>query len=149
MSIRLSRNFILSEFTTSQIAARRGIDNSPGREVIDNLHNLAIDLEVVREQVLGGSPVIISSGYRSPKLNVAADGSNKSDHTRGYAADFICPSFGTPRDVFEAIRHSGIEFDQLIFEFGYWVHLSFAPRLRQQVLIASFENNEAVYRFAA
>jgi hypothetical protein len=38
------------------------------------------------------------------------------------ACDFVCPDFGTPYEVAEAIARVGIEFDQLIREYG-WVHL--------------------------
>lgn len=33
--------------------------------------------------------------------------------------------FGTVREVFDAIRKSDLEFDQLIVEFGRWVHMGF------------------------
>lgn len=42
----------------------------------------------------------------------------------GRAIDFNVFSFGTPYDVCQAIIAAGIEFDQLIHEFGRWVHLS-------------------------
>ncbi len=150
MSIRLSKNFVLSEFTTSQTAARLGIDNTPDKRVFANLLQLAKGLEIVREDVLEGRAVIVSSGYRSLELNTnpAIGGSRTSDHVHGFAADIICPSFGSPKDVFDSIRHSAIIYDQLILEFGRWVHISFSPRLRQQSLIASLINKKAEYRFA-
>lgn len=115
---------------------------------MNNLQILSQKLELVREGVLGNRPIIITSGYRSPELNAAIGGSVTSDHITGFVADWTCPSFGSPRDVFDAVRSSGIAYDQLILEFNKWVHLSFSPRRRQQELIASFVNNKAVYRFA-
>lgn len=42
---------------------------------------------------------------------------------RGLAADFICPGFGSPLEVAEELAANGVKFDQLINEFGEWVHL--------------------------
>src|SRR5438094_8409547 len=49
-----------------------------------------------------------------------------SMHTRGLAADILCPQFGTPLEVCEQIARSGLAFDQVIHEFGRWCHVGFA-----------------------
>lgn len=139
---RLSRHFTLDELTFSQTAARRGIDNKPSREVVAHLTTLAEGLEKVR--ALLGGPIHISSGYRSPELNAAIRGAKKSAHLEGYAADFTCPSFGSPREVVRAIAASVIEFDQCIQE-GAWVHISFDPDMRRQVLTADFSTGTTRY----
>jgi len=59
-SVKLTTNFDLSEFVTSQTAARLGIDNDPPPEVVENLYLLAMALEDVRERL--GAPIVISSG---------------------------------------------------------------------------------------
>lgn len=130
--MNLSPHFTLAELTASETAARRGIDNDPPPEVIERLKHTALGLEAVRIRL--GAPIIVSSGYRSPDLNAAVGGSRNSDHTRGDAADFICPGFGGPSTIVSALKDSGIAFDQLIEEFGRWVHISFGPRMRGQVL---------------
>ena len=129
--MKLSPNFHLDEFVTSQTAARRGIDNRPTPEVIKRLRNTAKNLEKVRAVL--GKPILISSGYRSPALNKAVGGSATSDHMTGDAADFISPGFGSPIAVCRAIVAAGIKFDQLIEE-GTWIHISFGPRMRGQIL---------------
>jgi len=129
--LKLSPNFHLDEFVTSQTAARRGIDNRPTPEVIKRLRNTAKNLEKVRAVL--GKPILISSGYRSPALNKAVGGSATSDHMTGDAADFISPGFGSPIAVCRAIVAAGIKFDQLIEE-GTWIHISFGPRMRGQIL---------------
>lgn len=129
--MKLSANFHLDEFVTSQTAARRGIDNTPSPEVIKRLRNTAKGLERVRAVL--GKPILISSGYRSPALNKAVGGSATSDHMNGDAADFISPGFGAPIAICRAIVAAGIKFDQLIEE-GTWVHISFGPRMRGQIL---------------
>lgn len=132
----LSPHFHLDEFTVSQEAARRGIDNTPTDEVIPRLELLARHLELVRT-ILGGHPIILTSGYRCDELNTAIGGSRTSAHLRGDAADFICPRFGTPLAICRALAiQEDLPFDQLIEE-GGWVHLGFAregARPRRQVL---------------
>ena len=41
-----------------------------------------------------------------------------SMHTRGLAADILCPQFGMPLEVCRQIARSGLAFDQGIHEFG-------------------------------
>lgn len=121
----LSPNFTLAEFTTSRIAAVRGISNQPPPELLPNLQRMAALLEEVRA-LLGHVPITITSGYRSPALNKAARGSLYSAHTSGLAADFIAPRYGTPLEICRAIQASSLWFfDQLIYE-GTWVHLGLA-----------------------
>ncbi len=130
--MQLSANFSLEQLTASDTAAARGIDNAPPPEIIDNLRQLAAGLE--QAQALLGYPLSISSGYRSPALNVAVGGAEKSQHCTGIAADFTCPGFGTPLDIAAALRDSGLRFDQCILEFGRWVHLSFSAEPRGRLL---------------
>lgn len=130
--MKLSRHFHLDEFTTSQTAARQGIDNTPSPAVVRRLQVLAGLLEDVRE-LLGSKPLLISSGYRSPILNGRIGGSKTSAHMLGYAGDFICPGFGTPLEICQTIAASDLVFDQLIEE-GTWVHISADPRARRQVM---------------
>ena len=136
--MRLTDHFILAEFTISQEAARRGIDNDPPPEVVENLYLLAMALEDVRERL--GAPIVISSGYRSPALNEAVGGAANSAHVLGFAADITCPGFGRPLSVCRAIASMpNLRYDQIIHEYGTpagggWCHLSIDPRGRMQTL---------------
>lgn len=140
--MQLSTHFRLSEFTASQTATRRGIDNTPPRDVVDTLKRTALGLEAVRSLLM--APIIISSGYRSPALNKAIGGAKSSQHVKGEAVDFICPGFGSPKEVCEAIARSNLRFDQLIYE-GTWVHISFADTNRREVLTAHFNVSGVSY----
>lgn len=132
--MQLTPNFHLSEFTTSQTAARRGIDNTPTPQVLENLQYTAEQLELVR--TLLTAPLLISSGYRSPELNRAVGGAMSSQHQLGEAADFTAPRFGTPHQIVEAIKNSDVDFDQVILEFDRWVHISFKKSgNRRQALV--------------
>ena len=141
--MQLSQHFNLNEFTISQTATRKGIDNTPPEPVIERLRMLAATLERVRG-LLGNSPIRISSGYRSKELNRAIGSSDNSAHVLGYAVDFTCPIFGTPKEVANEIAKSSIKFDQIIYE-GTWIHLSVDPRNRREVLTATFKNGKAYY----
>jgi hypothetical protein len=147
----MTEHFSLVELTASQEATRHGINNKPSEKVVENLRMLAALLEQVRE-LLGGNSIRISSGYRSLALNRHIGSNDTSAHVRGYAADFTCPSFGTPIEVAKKIAGSNLKFDQLILEGvskskpeGVWVHISCDPDNRRQLLTAKFKGGKAFY----
>ena len=83
--MRLSKNFLLSEITHSNTAKRLGISNEPNKEHLKNLQGLV--REVIQPIRDGLGPIRVTSGYRSPALNRAIGGSNKSQHCKGQALD--------------------------------------------------------------
>lgn len=123
--MRLSPNFTLAQLTHSDTAQARGIVNQPDQLQTANLVCLAQTLELVMS--LLGAPLSISSAYRCPELNAAVGGASGSRHALGLAVDFTCPQFGTPLAAARTIADSALEFDQLIHEYGRWVHLGLAP----------------------
>lgn len=135
--MNLTPNFKLSEFTHSATANRIGNANKPEDHHLENLKHLAQNMELVRE-ILGNKPINISSGYRNPVVNKAVGGVPTSGHALGLACDFSCRGFGDNFEVATAIADSDLNFDQLIYEVdqwgGTWVHISFDPRMRRQVL---------------
>ena len=141
--MQLSKNFKLNEFTASQTATRKGIDNTPAAPIIERLRMLANTLEQVRT-LLGDNSIRISSGYRCLALNRDIGSGDSSAHVQGYAVDFTCPNFGTPKEVANKIAQSDIKYDQIIYE-GTWIHLSVDPRNRRDVLTAHFKGGKASY----
>ena len=128
--------FTLNELTASSTAKRKGIDNTPDATVRANLTALVANiLDPLREAY--GKPIVVSSGYRSPKLNKAVGGAAKSQHVTGQAADIHTLS-DTPADnkkLFDLIQKLKLPFDQLINEYNFnWVHVSFSPKNRRQIL---------------
>jgi len=119
--MKLSPNFSLQELTFSQVASRRGLNNTPSEKVKDNLERLAFFLEQVRK--LFNKPLLISSGYRSREVNEAVGGSKTSQHCEGCAADFNVKGM-SPSAVVRAIVANDIPYDQVILEFDSWVHIS-------------------------
>lgn len=147
--MRLSNNFLLSEFTKSNTALRLGIDNTPTEEVIYNLTQLCrYVLQPIKDYYTQIAPidkiaVIVSSGFRCLQLNRAIGSSDRSQHILGMAADFEIPGLSN-LEVATWIRDN-LEFDQLILEYydesdpnSGWIHISFNP---------NGNNRNDVYRF--
>jgi zinc D-Ala-D-Ala carboxypeptidase len=129
--MKLTEHFSLEEFTLSSKALSMGIENKPTPEHLENLRNLAERMEEVR--ALFNVAIEITSGYRNPEVNAAVGGVPTSAHALGHAADFHV--HGIPDlEAAKQLRDSGLEFDQLIYEENRCVHISFDPKLRQQVL---------------
>ena len=124
--MKLSPNFTLEELTHSDLASRKGWDNTPNAQELANLKRLANFLEAVRTII--GKPIIINSGYRSKILNDAVGSSDKSHHRHGCAADIRVNGM-TPREVVKNLIASGLAYEQVIEEFptpqgGGWTHIS-------------------------
>ncbi|WP_411286793.1 D-Ala-D-Ala carboxypeptidase family metallohydrolase [Phenylobacterium sp.] len=129
MATWLTAHFALEELACTQ---HREFDNTPPPEVVATLRTTAARMEAVR-RALGDRVIAVSSGYRSRALNRAVGGARTSAHLTGHAVDFHCRRFGRALDVCRAIAAAGVAFDQLIEE-GDWVHISFDPRMRSQIL---------------
>jgi hypothetical protein len=129
MTTKLTAHFALEELACTQ---HRGLDNRPPPEVVATLRATADRMEAVR-RLLGDRVITVSSGYRSRALNRLVGGARTSAHLTGHAVDFNCYGYGEPLEVCRAIAASELPFDQLIEE-GGWVHLSFDPRMRRQIL---------------
>lgn len=140
MKQKLSDNFYLEEMVASDYALRNGLDNTPSPTTLERLTQTAKQMEKVRE-LLNNNPIRINSGYRSPTLNRAIGGSATSAHCLGYAVDFVCDNFGTPYEIVALLANSDLQFDQLIYEHT-WVHISFDPKARGQVLTAIFQKGK-------
>ena len=139
--MQLSDNFSLNEFTKSDTAVRKGIDNTPNDVHLDNMKALCENvLQKVRSHF--GKSVRITSGYRSPELCEAIGSSSKSQHAKGQAADFEITGIDN-KDLAIWIRDN-VDFDQLILEFytegdpnSGWVHCSYnSTSNRKEVLSA-------------
>ncbi|MBQ4358008.1 MAG: peptidase M15 [Paludibacteraceae bacterium] len=128
---------LLALLTNSSTAKSNGIDNTPTREALGNLATLVDKvLESLRE--VDGKPIRVNSGYRCPKLNKAVGGSATSQHMTGQAADITGGSKAENKKLFDLVRSLRLPFDQLIWEKGgAWVHVSYSPRNRRQVLSIS------------
>lgn len=146
--MKLSEHLSLAEFSRSDTAKRKGIDNTPKGEHLEAAKNLAEKVfEPVRTHF--GKPIFISSGYRSAELNKAIGGAATSQHSKGEAIDIDMDGHGGPSntEVYNYIKDN-VDFDQLIWEFGDdtkpdWVHVSYKKTGAQRGEILRAKRNSA------
>ena len=149
---KLSEHLTYKEATVSQTAKKEGIDNTPDNEQLLNMVELAKNVfEPLRNAL--GTPLYISSMFRSAELNVALKGAEDSQHCKGEAMDIDADIFGktTNEEIFHWLLNN-VEFDQLIAE-GVdnkgiaWVHVSYKRngKNRKQALIMYKENKKSKY----
>lgn len=149
--MKLSKNFSLNEITRSTTAIRKGINNNPNEE---HLYNIKILInEIVQPMRDDIGPIRISSGYRSPQLNRAIGGSNKSQHCRGQALDLQFWEKGQMNNkvMYDWILNNEIEFDQVINEFNFaWIHISYNEGKNRQQVLEAFrdKDGDVAYKFA-
>ena len=149
--MRLSKNFTLKELIKSDTAVRKGINNNPNEDHINNLERLATNiLQPVRDHF--AKVVSVSSGYRSGELCIEIGSSLNSQHADGCAADFEI--FGVSNKEVADWIVDNLNFDQCILEFhkpeepnSGWVHCSYSRNdNRQQCLIAYREDGKVKYK---
>ena len=111
------KHFTLLELTVTH----SGLPNIPNEEQVKNL-KIGVEnlLDPLREMY--GKPIIVNSGFRTPAVNKAVNGSPTSNHMTGQAFDITCED---NMFLFQLIKKH-FAFDQLINEYDYsWVHVSY------------------------
>ena len=147
--LMITPHFSWHEFQRSNEAARLGLNNDiPSQHVCSNVERLCADiLEPLRAHF--AKPISIWSGYRSPPLNRAIGGSKGSAHCDGRAADIVIPPHEVRKIGDWIAAESGLPFDQVIVEFGRWIHVSVGPKgiaPRRQYLEAYKFERKTKYR---
>ena len=148
--MKLTRNFSLAELCKSETASRKGIDNTPTEDVINNLSTLTnMVLQKTRNKL---GMVIVTSGYRSPELNRAIGGSTTSDHCLGFAADFEVVDYDN-RQLALWIKDN-LEYNQLILEYykdgdpnSGWVHCSYSSDHNKNQFMKAYRDEEGKTRY--
>lgn len=126
--------FTIKEMTKSNTAEAKGIDNTPTKEIEDNLVKLIeAVLDPLREWY--GKPIYVNSGYRCKALNEAVGGAKNSQHLTGQAADIDTHNIEENKKLFDYIKDN-LDYDQLIDESNLaWIHVSYnKDNNRKQVL---------------
>jgi hypothetical protein len=151
----ISRYVSYKEVIRSQTAKTKGIDNTPDARQLENIRRIALHVfDPVREAL--GTPIFVSSCFRSDALNKLIGGSPTSQHLalRDFAAmdmDAQVYEGTTNAAIFQYIANNLI-FDQLIWEFGDdnepdWVHVSYGKTYnRMQMLQAVRTRKGVAYR---
>ena len=126
---RISKHISYHEATKSATAKRFGLDNTPNEDQLQAMKFTAEKLfEPLRAYI--GKPINVTSMFRSLIVNQKIGGSKTSQHMKGEAMDLVhYSSEANNKTIFDFFYSEGIEFDQLIWEFGTkdcpdWVHVS-------------------------
>lgn len=140
--------FQLSELIYSETAEKNQIINNPNNSQKQNLYNIANDL-LKPLRIWYKKPIIISSGFRSKKLNEVLtkthSASKVSQHMDGEAVDILKYS----KDLKKVYKYiiDNLEFDQLILEYNTWIHVSYRKnRNRKQCLIFEKKGGKKIRR---
>tara|TARA_R100001082_G_scaffold110710_1_gene91447 strand:- start:650 stop:1120 length:471 start_codon:yes stop_codon:yes gene_type:complete len=147
----ISKHISYHEGTYSRTGERRDLDNTPNKDQLKCMKEVASNLfEPLREWVNG--PIKINSFFRGEPVNTAIGGSRKSQHMKGQAID-IDDTFGykTNAEMYHYIKDN-LDFDQMIWEFGNdenpnWLHISWVSHRpnRKKLTIAKKVNGRTKY----
>jgi len=135
-SNKISSNITLYEATKSVTANRRGIDNTPNDEQLENMKMIAENVFELLRRGLGDNSIYIASFFRCEELNTLIGGASGSQHMaiNGAAMDLDVDNY-----------------DQILWEFGTdlnpdWVHVSYKKEgNRKEALRVSKKNGKTVY----
>lgn len=119
---QITEHFTSEELERSTTADKHGIVNKIPTRLYGNAKRLCEMLERVRALPEVQRAVMVTSGYRSPKLNARVSSSRNSQHMYAQAADIYCKGL-TNYELAKAIEEGIDDYDQLIYE-GYTVHIS-------------------------
>ena len=151
--MQITEHFSFKELTRSETARRLGLQNVPSDAEVANIQYTAEQLEKIRAYV--GRGIVVTSCFRSERVNKAVGGSPTSAHRFGLAAD--CDAIGLTslafaKEIIKMRDEGEIKFDQLILEFpergdGAWVHIGFRRNnpMRNQIMTATKKNGKTVY----
>ena len=126
----LTPHFSFEELTRTGQSALQDANRREARDYIDKLKLVAEMLEVIRAKF---GAVRVNSGFRGPAVNAAVGGSATSQHSKGVAADIVCPSTTVDELHKWIVTQSGLKFGQCILEKpagSAWVHISLGAPYR-------------------
>lgn len=129
--------FSYSEFFKSDVAEKHQVKNIPDdaqlSQVLENIKALVLNvLDPLRARI--GRPIIITSGYRSKRVNELVGGSIFSQHMSGKAADIRVQGY-TPEqmDMVYCMIQMYYGFDQLIlYPYKNIIHISWNGEKNRQ-----------------
>ena len=121
MEGNLSEHLSWREFLVTQHREFLEQQENPPQEIIERALRFAQEIFEPARELVG--PLYISSGYRCPELNLAIGGAKSSAHMKGCAVDCY-PIFMSLKAAYVKIANSKVPYDQLIYEYGRWIHLA-------------------------
>ena len=126
----LTEHFSFEELTRTGQSALQDANRREARDYVDKLRQVAEMLEVIRGKF---GAVRVNSGFRGPAVNAAVGGSATSQHSKGEAADIVCPAVTVDELHRWIVTESGLKFGQCILEKpagSAWVHISLGAPYR-------------------
>ena len=148
--VNLGQYFTLTEFVASDTARKRGIDNTPTPQAIVAMRALVANvLDPLR--IWLGVPIRISSGYRSPALNTAVDGSDTSQHMSGEGVDIIVHGLTSGQLAAKILKAQELGvipgWDQAIhYRTGYKPHVHISWNQGPQRNLVTYAPSKGVYQ---
>ena len=123
--------FTLNEMTRTSTGLPNMLANW---QHLKNILCTAFYLDIIRAKF--GSPITVTSGYRTPEVNEAVHGSKTSEHMTGSAADLKADDLKGLIATIDAIAaNKSLPIDQIIIH-DTFVHVGFAsvnPRFQRMV----------------
>jgi zinc D-Ala-D-Ala carboxypeptidase len=124
-----AKNFTMHELLRSARAERLGIPNVPDLNSCARLIHITQEIAQPARDALG--KIVVSSGFRSPLLNMATPGASlTSAHQFGAALDLQPKKVSAPELALWIVTYCEV-WDQVIYERrpggGEWVHVSLYP----------------------
>lgn len=135
----IPKRFSLKEFLRSEVAERAGWTDVPSFNVVFNLSELCrLILDPVALRY--GKSVVVTSGWRSDRLNKAVGGVDSSQHKTGCAADIRPLLAGDIKELWNVVQtmidEGSIVPDQVIYyRRRKFIHISWDEYPRKQILI--------------
>jgi hypothetical protein len=132
----ISKHISTAEATESATALRLGIKNVPNEVELEAMKYVSENLfEPIIEWY--DKPIKINSFYRCLALNKAVNGSKTSGHVLGNSIDISGGNKVENKKIFDFIKTSGLDFDQVINEYDFtWIHISLKKTgNRKQILV--------------
>lgn len=127
----LTEHFSFEELTRTGKADLQDANRREARDYYDRLKLVAQMLEVIRAKF---GAVRVTSGFRGPALNAATKGASvTSQHSKGEAADFVCPAVTVDELHKWIVTESGLAYGQCILEKPpgkAWIHISLGAPYR-------------------
>ena len=119
-----SEFYTLQELIKSSTASRLKIDNTPNQDILKNLQ-YGVDMVLDPLRRCHQKPIVITSGFRSDKLNKAVGGVPNSWHTKGNAADIHIKDEAEAKEIFGILKTLP-SVDTALFEHSHtaqWIHV--------------------------
>lgn len=120
--------FTIKEMTKSRTAELYHIDNTPTKEVVENLKKVMYILDIIRVYI--GKPILVNSGYRCKRLNEMVGGVQNSLHAKGLAADIRTKDKEDINIMFKFLKENQREFKVIeLINYKTFIHVGVSETL--------------------